>query len=194
MYSSALDHRATQQPLSPPLSISPPGSSASHYHGMHTPSRAMPNSLITPVSKLSSIGEISPQYSGWQHGHFSGAAYVETPLNTVSALPQLSPPDSRSGPEFALGDSAQVEKHSGRVPPARSSRPRLGKPSAGRRRIKRESSDESDDEPYDRPNTLGFAAECVAECLWSSATDVQRPVRVRDVEPTRRYPPSPHSE
>jgi hypothetical protein len=118
----------------------------------------MSTSLITPMSIMGSIGEVSPPYSGWQQGIASGRTYNETPLNNVSHLPHVSAPDMPTE-DYPLGTPVQVDKQSGRVPPTRATRPRPGKAGATRHRIKREFSDESDDDLDERPNTLGFSAE-----------------------------------
>ena len=148
--------------MSPPLSLSPPGSSASHYQGIHTPSRGMSTSFITPVSNLSSLGQVSPPFTGWQQGLASDKSYTETPLTVVNPLPQVFAPNFTTGQDFDLKDPTAGDKQSGRVPPTRISRPRLGKTGVSQRRVKREYSGESDDDLDERPNTLSFAAECVA--------------------------------
>ena len=122
----------------------------------------MSTSFITPVSNLSSLGQVSPPFTGWQQGLAFSKSYTETPLTAANPLPQVFPPNLTTGQDFDLKVSTAADKQSGRVPPTRTSRARLGKTGASQRRVKREYSGESDDDLDERPDTLSFAAECVA--------------------------------
>jgi hypothetical protein len=81
--------------ISPPTSLSPPGSSRSHAHPLTTsPPTAISPLMVSPGSAIgSNLSDLSPP---WGYAHNS--PYGETPMCNVSQLPQLIPPHGGLSP------------------------------------------------------------------------------------------------
>lgn len=83
------------EPLSPPLSISPPESPGSHHQLalLHTPPSAVSPSLVSPASAIgSTLSDVSPDSGGWTYPlPTQTGGYAATPLTSIHGLPQGSP-------------------------------------------------------------------------------------------------------
>ncbi|ORY28511.1 hypothetical protein BCR39DRAFT_559530 [Naematelia encephala] len=133
------------QPISPPLSASPPGSLRLPSGVLTSPPTSISPNMVSPVSALDSgfSSDVSPM------GHWAYHQPIGTPLTSVTALSGLSPQMS-PGLAMVQGYFPQQTSPKGAVTRTRVTRPRAAKTQTSSRTIKKErrSSDDglSDDE------------------------------------------------
>jgi hypothetical protein len=168
MRSPRIQAKSGPEPLSPPLSTSPPGSSGSHHHPLHNTSpTAVSPALVSPASAIeSSNSDFSPLSIGWTNAplpqHPPGANHLPFSGVSIAGVPQPQQAQDAGAQlmmvaGFPYTTSPPVRQTHANNTPTKITRLRSTRATVASR-VKHEDIDDDSDDLEDRPG-LGLSPE-----------------------------------